>query len=158
MPPFFDCPRLNATIPLNATTVVSYLVKKHLKDPQKPPSIWGQAKTKTKKWTALGIFFLVIGVLLAIGFACWIIIPTCANIEWHNPRRRRDYIPPPAPLTWMPPPQPKPKKQPKKQPKKPPEAKKKPTAPKIQEIPPFKAPPNYTRTFRAGANPPKSDP
>ncbi|KAM0229814.1 hypothetical protein ACHAPO_009703 [Fusarium lateritium] len=157
MPPFFDYPRLNATLPLNATTVVSYLVKKHLKDPK---SKWGSArKAKAKKWTGEGIFIVVAAVVLGIALIIMCLLWLCRNFEG----QKREYHPPPTFTRISPPPlspliskqpprKPEPKHRPKKPlkaKKKPLKAKKKPAAPKIQEIPPFKAPPRYTRISKS---------
>ncbi|KAL6914969.1 hypothetical protein FSST1_012729 [Fusarium sambucinum] len=201
MPPFFDYPRLNATLPLNATTVVSYLVKKHLKVPK---SKWSSArKAKAKKWTGEGIFIVVAAVVLGIALLIMCLLWLCRNFEG----QRREYHPPPTFTRISPPPlsplikptprKPEPKHRPRnpprakpqqkkeepqdyfrwlheerqkriraaiaeqeqqlkkplkakeQQPKKPLKAKKKPAAPKIQEIPPFKAPPRYTRISKS---------
>jgi hypothetical protein len=70
MAPFYDCPRVNATIPpLSTTNVVSSLIKRHLKEPKQFPSMWDPAyktKTASKKWSVQTWLKVIGGVILAI--------------------------------------------------------------------------------------------
>ncbi|KAG8668138.1 hypothetical protein FPOAC1_007509 [Fusarium poae] len=104
MAPFYDCPRVNATIPpLSTTNVVSSLIKRHLKEPKQFPSMWDPAyktKTASKKWSVQTWLKVIGGVILAIALLSLFI--SMAGIPG---RRFTDTFNPPTP---PPPPSPPP--------------------------------------------------